>query len=90
MHCGSAHTQLVGRRRGQPPRTSLPVNTRSKKSFFANIMDVVVAVYHANFVIPWLCLPQPHGRGRPPNNYPSPETNQVSIVSSQDFLILAA
>ena len=22
MHCGSAHTQLVGRRRGQPPRTS--------------------------------------------------------------------
>ena len=55
--------------------STLPVKTRVKKCFFVSMMDVAVAVYHAQFFYYYGRIDQ--SRERPLNNYSSLQTDAV-------------
>ena len=77
---GSAETrdQLVGDVVDHRAKT---VNTHYKNFWCSFMMDVAVAVHRTHFFYYHGIIDiKGHRRGCPPNNYPSPETDAVSIL----------
>ena len=76
---GSAKTRPTGHRCGRPPRTDCEYSWQK----------VLLSLYNRRrrgrpprpvCLLPWSHRPKVHRRGRPPNNYPSLETDPVSTV----------